>query len=54
MPTPSQKNAQEIIKLQGEIKLIHNNIIMLGLILIQMGQVEKCFIHIIQDHLRLE
>ena len=26
MPTPSQKNAQEIIKLQGEIKLIHSKI----------------------------
>ena len=26
MATQSQKNAQEIIKLQGEIKLIHNKI----------------------------
>ena len=26
MPTQSQKNANEIIKLQGEIKLIHNKI----------------------------
>ncbi len=26
MPTQSQKNAQEIIKLQGEIKLIHQKL----------------------------
>ena len=26
MPTQSQRNSQDIIKLQGEIKLIHNKI----------------------------
>ena len=26
MPTQSQRNAQEIIKLQGEIKLIHQKL----------------------------